>query len=110
MLGGAVSAFVKKLWQNFFGQLDIEKKDMNHYVILGCKYSQSALFYASWLITLEKRPSMYPRMLDDVATLHPAPGKSVGGANNHNTGLVRRGAKPVNYGALSSLVIVTAYR
>ena len=47
---------------------------------------------------------MYPRMLDDVATLHPAPGKSVGGANNHNTGLVRRGAKPVNYGALSSLV------
>ena len=46
---------------------------------------------------------MYPRMLDDVATLHPAPGKSVGGANNHNTGLVRRGAKPVNYGALSSL-------
>ena len=47
---------------------------------------------------------MYPRMLDDVATLHPGPGKSVGGANNHNTGLVRRGAKPVNYGALSSLV------
>ena len=47
---------------------------------------------------------MYPCMLDDVATLHPAPGKSVGGANNHNTGLVRRGAKPVNYGALSSLV------
>ena len=61
LLGGAVNAFVKKLWQNFFGQSDIGKKNMNHYVIIGCKYPQSAvdavdiIFYASWLITLEKK-------------------------------------------------------
>ena len=42
LLRGAGNAFFKKLWQNFFGQLDIGKKNMNHYVII-CRMQISTI-------------------------------------------------------------------